>query len=73
MPIYEFKCQNCGTRFEKLCNINSAASGINCPNCGASEVRRLISAFYSHGSSSPSSSGSSSCACCQKSSCAGCK
>jgi putative FmdB family regulatory protein len=42
MPIYEYECSTCGHRFEKLVRIGADAPP--CPECSASEARRLISA-----------------------------
>ena len=43
MPIYEYQCQECDERLEKLQNI-SADPLKECPSCGASEgLKRLIS------------------------------
>jgi putative FmdB family regulatory protein len=41
MPIYEFQCEECGTRFEDL--IAAGANGPNCPSCGSARARRLLS------------------------------
>jgi putative FmdB family regulatory protein len=41
MPIYEYECRNCGTRFEKMQPITSDPVKI-CPNCGEEQVRRVI-------------------------------
>jgi putative FmdB family regulatory protein len=41
MPIYEYECRNCGTRFEKMQPITSDPVKI-CPNCGEEQVRRII-------------------------------
>lgn len=73
MPIYEFECRECGTRFEKLCGCNS--TDIQCTGCGGGEVKKLFSMFAAHTRGSDGSSRSSSCSCggsCGKSSCAGC-
>lgn len=40
MPIYEFECEECGTRFEELVGPEEAAA---CPACGAGRTRRLYS------------------------------
>ena len=37
MPIYEFDCASCGTRFEK---ITKAGATPPCPQCRSSEVTR---------------------------------
>lgn len=41
MPTYEYKCDACGTTFEKFQSM-SAAPIKKCPNCGKNKVRRLI-------------------------------
>jgi len=40
MPIYEFQCEECGTRFEELVAVGIGAA---CPSCGAARARRLLS------------------------------
>lgn len=40
MPIYEYACESCGERFDKLMSLNDPAPP--CPSCGASEVRKLV-------------------------------
>ena len=42
MPIYEYECTSCMYRFEKLVRIGADAPP--CPECEASEVRKLVSA-----------------------------
>jgi putative FmdB family regulatory protein len=41
MPIYEFECEQCGSRFEEL--MDSEAAAPTCPSCGAAEARRRLS------------------------------
>jgi putative FmdB family regulatory protein len=41
MPIYEFECEECGSRFEEL--LAAGASDPPCASCGAVRVKRLIS------------------------------
>lgn len=43
MPIYEYRCQSCGHELEKLQRLNDAAL-IDCPECGKSALKRLVSA-----------------------------
>ena len=45
MPLYEYRCRECGERFEKLARFSASASEIECPKCGARKVDKLISAF----------------------------
>ena len=40
VPIYEFECSKCGTRFEELVPAGQAAP---CPQCESSEVQRRYS------------------------------
>lgn len=42
MPLYEYQCQSCGHRFEKIQSF-SAPEEKECPKCGG-PVERLISA-----------------------------
>jgi putative FmdB family regulatory protein len=43
MPIYEFECEECGTRFDELVAAEGAPPP--CPECASEQVRRLISSF----------------------------
>jgi putative FmdB family regulatory protein len=42
MPTYEYKCDACGTKFERFQSI-TADPIKKCPKCGKNKVRRLIS------------------------------
>jgi putative FmdB family regulatory protein len=48
MPIYEYLCEDCGTKFEKLMRSTAAPSGVECPSCGESHVERQLSTFSAH-------------------------
>jgi putative FmdB family regulatory protein len=42
MPLYDFRCQACGTRFE----LRAAPQELPaCPSCGAPAVERVLSGF----------------------------
>lgn len=43
MPIYEFECGECGTRFEELCPAGTEAT--SCPHCDATGAKKRISTF----------------------------
>jgi putative FmdB family regulatory protein len=47
MPIYEFVCMTCESRFEELVSMD--ATDPPCPDCGASRVVRQLSVFAAHG------------------------
>lgn len=44
IPIYEYSCQACGTRFERLVRgADAAGKGATCPSCESAHVERLLS------------------------------
>ena len=46
MPIYEFRCKECGQKFEQRFS-TSEVYEVACPQCGSPEVARLLSLFFS--------------------------
>jgi putative FmdB family regulatory protein len=48
MPIYEYVCMQCESRFEELVRNGEQPP---CPDCGHSNVRKQLSVFSAHGSS----------------------
>ena len=40
MPLYEYKCEKCGHRFEKI-EKHSASEIKKCPKCGANAPRQI--------------------------------
>lgn len=75
MPIFEYKCLNCDSEFEKLVLGSSSENGITCPDCHSGEVERLFSSFNGVSRSADGSTKlmSSGCSSCTASTCAGCK
>ncbi|MBD3288189.1 zinc ribbon domain-containing protein [candidate division KSB1 bacterium] len=61
MPIYEYKCQNCGEKFEEFQSVGSGNEDVACPNCGTPRPERLFSAFSSSGTSERAAGSSGSC------------
>ena len=53
MPIYEYRCQDCGTKFEKLVR-NSDTSELECPSCKQRHLQQELSTFAAHSGSSKS-------------------
>ncbi len=41
MPVYEFECEDCATRFEELTAVGTES--LACPACGSRRTRRLFS------------------------------
>jgi len=49
MPIFEYECRNCGTKFEKI--VASTTVAATCNNCGSPRVEKLLSVFAVAGTS----------------------
>ncbi len=47
MPIYEYRCDSCGTRQEVLQKISDAPL-TDCPSCGRPGLQKLVSAAGFH-------------------------
>jgi putative FmdB family regulatory protein len=45
MPIYEYRCDECGTEFEKRVATSAATDGLTCPSCGEAHLTRKLSLF----------------------------
>lgn len=45
MPIYEYRCSECGEKFEKLSLSISSTPKVECPRCGGRKVETLPSLF----------------------------
>jgi putative FmdB family regulatory protein len=43
MPLYEYQCESCNNRFEKIQKSFSEPPVETCPKCGKGPVRKLIS------------------------------
>ncbi len=77
MPIYEYECDHCQDKFERL--VFRSDEAVNCPKCDSGDVHKVMSVcgFKSGGdkgaaSSRVASSSGSSCAGCSGGSCATC-
>ena len=45
MPIYEYKCEQCGRRFEAWLRSMDSAPPSDCPACRATSITRVPSLF----------------------------
>jgi putative FmdB family regulatory protein len=45
MPIFEYKCQQCGERFASFTRRAVAIKPPFCPSCGSKEAERVFSVF----------------------------
>lgn len=48
MPIFEYKCSACGSRFEKLIRRTDEENSLACPTCGAESPEKELSTFAAH-------------------------
>jgi putative FmdB family regulatory protein len=45
MPLYEYRCDSCGHRFEVLQRLGEDGEGLLCPHCEAPRPSRQLSTF----------------------------
>lgn len=47
MPTYEYRCEKCGERFERVEQLaEHEKAKPACPKCASDKVKRVVSAFY---------------------------
>ena len=56
MPIFEYSCDDCGTKFEKLVRRSAEADALRCPSCGQDHLTTQYSTFAAHAGGSKSAS-----------------
>lgn len=59
MPIYEYRCEKCGHKFELLRRMSDSDDEVRCEICGHQKVEKQFSAFAASGGSAAESH----CAC----------
>lgn len=52
MPIYEYLCESCHNKFEKLVRRAEDALEAGCPSCGDKHLSQQYSTFAARGSAS---------------------
>jgi putative FmdB family regulatory protein len=65
MPIFEYLCEDCGSKFEKLVRRSASengANGVHCPSCGQDHLKQQFSTFAAHANGSPKEAAMPSCA-----------
>jgi len=61
MPIYEYQCQDCSTKFEKLVRRAADAAEVDCPSCGQKHVAQQYSTFSARANGIPARAEAPSC------------
>lgn len=56
MPIFEYSCEDCGTKFEKL--VRRSTDSVECPSCGQNHLKTELSTFAAHANGSTKSESS---------------
>ncbi len=51
MPLFEYRCSQCGKKSEEIVLAGDTVSAPKCPSCGSRKMTRLLSTFAAHGSS----------------------
>jgi putative FmdB family regulatory protein len=62
VPLYEYWCQTCESRFEVLQRVGAGSDGLACPTCGALQVTRQFSTFAAATGVGAGGAGGASCA-----------
>ncbi len=61
MPIFEFRCESCGSGFEQL--LLSREALVACPTCGSPKVVKQFSTFSMQTSGGGAGASGSGCGC----------
>ena len=61
MPIFEYRCKDCGEKFETLVYSTSDTGDIECPECGSTQTEKQMSMFASSGGNGSGGASKSSC------------
>jgi putative FmdB family regulatory protein len=51
MPVYEYYCSSCNTKFEALRPMKEADTAIACEHCESRRTARVLSVFFAASSS----------------------
>jgi len=57
MPIFEYQCKSCNTKYEVLHKSSEKTEDVVCPECHSHESKRLLSSFSASMGSGSSAGG----------------
>ncbi len=46
MPIYEYRCTDCGHEFERVEHLSEHEGKHKCPQCGSEKTEPLLAEFF---------------------------
>jgi putative FmdB family regulatory protein len=58
MPIFEYRCEECGATFERLTLRPQGAVQMTCPQCGSTRTAKIFSTFSTTAGNGASTGGS---------------
>lgn len=61
MPIFEYSCDDCGTKFEQLVRRTADAEAVRCPSCGQDHLTTQYSTFAARSVASKSAAPAMDC------------
>ena len=56
MPMYEYGCLSCSSRFDRLRRMGQSDADVICPSCQSARVERRLSVFAAHSRGAESAS-----------------
>ncbi|MFZ0391787.1 MAG: zinc ribbon domain-containing protein [Calditrichia bacterium] len=60
MPLFEYRCEDCGNEFEELVSFTNS-NDMECPECGSHNTHKKVSTFATLGGGRSSGGSSGSC------------
>jgi len=63
MPLYEYRCAECGAEFEKMLRFSESDLSPACPKCESPQTQKKLSKVVSFGPASAGLSSSSASSC----------
>lgn len=61
MPLYEYRCNECGEEFEKTLRFSEADRLPACPKCASQQTQKRLSRVVSFGAADSGTTSSSTC------------
>jgi putative FmdB family regulatory protein len=72
MPLYEYICNDCRTKFDALRSISNADAPIACQDCQGENTSRMLSLFFAHSDGRTITQSAPACTSCSTHACSTC-